>query len=139
VAADIGLAAVLVLGVSVLGLNGCSDTGNDASAYAPACQPFDPDVTHSCVISSQRWSEIAELPEPPGMYRYCAWPGLFSGAYRTRYRDLDGTLHDLTEAPTQTPGFLLEALRGADNAPMTTVVDYRMIPTGHPCPNTPPP
>ncbi len=72
------------------------------------------------------------------MYRYCAWPTLLSGAYRTRYRDVDGTVHDFTDAPILTPSFLLEARRGVDNSPATERVDYRMTPFTHPCPDTPP-
>jgi hypothetical protein len=140
-AAGVDLAAMmLALGAVVLVLGSCSSIGHGPSGaiYGSACQPFDPDITHSCVISSERWSEIAETPEPPGMYRYCAWPGLLSGDYRTRYRDVEGTIHDFTEAPAQTPSFLLEELKGADNSPTTDVVDYRMMPRTHPCPNAPP-
>jgi hypothetical protein len=72
------------------------------------------------------------------MYRYCAWPGLLSGDYRTKYRDVDGTIHDFTQAPAQSPSFLLEALKGTDNSPTTEVIDYRMVPSTHSCPNTPP-
>jgi hypothetical protein len=140
--AGIGVAArVLALGAVILIPAGCSagSTGLGASAnYGPACQPFEPEITHSCMISSERWSEITETQQPPGMYRYCAWPGLLSGAYRTRYRDLDGTIHDFTEAPAQTPSFLLEALKGMDNSPTTEIIEYRMIPRTHSCPNAPP-
>jgi hypothetical protein len=131
---------VLTLGIALLVLDNCSAAGNDPSAaiFGSACQPFDPDKTHSCAISSERWSEIAETPEPPGMYRYCAWPGLLSGAYRTRYRDIDGTIHDFTEAPAQTPSFLLEALKSANDSPATLVIVYRMVARSHSCPNAPP-
>jgi hypothetical protein len=128
--------ASLLIGVL---LAGCSAADTGSPRFAAACRPFDPDVTQSCVISSERWSEIAELPEPPALYRYCAWPGLLSGAYRTRYRDLDGSVHDFTEAPAETPSFLLKALKGADNSPATEVVVYRMTLRTKPCPNTPPP
>ena len=135
-------AVTLVLGFVGLMLCGCSapseNAGQSASLFGSSCKPFDPDVTNSCIISSERWSEITELPEPPGLYRYCAWPTLLSGAYRTRYRDVDGTVHDFTDAPILTPSFLLEALKGVDNSPATELVDYRMMPFTHPCPNTPP-
>jgi hypothetical protein len=130
--------AGLALGAIALLLAGCSTPGKDAPLFSASCQPFDPDVTHSCVISSERWSEIAELPEPPGMYRYCAWPGLLSGDYRTRYRDVDGTIHDYTDAPAQTPSFLLEAQKGIGNSSSTEMIDYRLIPRTHSCPNAPP-
>jgi hypothetical protein len=72
------------------------------------------------------------------MYRYCAWPALLSGKYRTQYRDVEGAIHDFTPAPVQTPSFLLEALKGPDNSPATELVQYRMMPYTHPCPDTPP-
>jgi hypothetical protein len=122
--------------VGTVSLAGCSSAGR--GAYAAACEPFDPDKTHFCTISSERWTEIAELPEPPGMYRYCAWPGLLSGAYRTRYRDIDGTAHDFTDAPAFTPSFLLEALKGVGNSARTDMIVYRMVPRARPCPNAPP-
>jgi hypothetical protein len=132
--------ALLVLGAAIIFLGGCSlgGAGDAAASFAPACQPFDPDVTHSCLISSERWSEIAEVPEPPGKYRYCAWPGLLSGDYRTRYRGPEGAVHDFTDAPAQTPSFLLQARRGTDNSASTEVVDYRLIRSTQPCPNSPP-
>jgi hypothetical protein len=131
-------AALLTLGAIILFLNSCSAAGNSASVFASACQPFDPDVTHSCVISSERWSEIGETEQPPGMYRYCAWPGLLSGAYRTRYRDLEGRVHDFTEAPAQTPSFLLEAVKGVNDKPATEVIEYRMLPRAQSCPSAAP-
>jgi hypothetical protein len=138
---DLGVMA-LVLGMAGLMLCGCSapgeNAGRSASPFGSSCKPFDPDVTNFCMISSERWSEIPELPEPPGLYRYCAWPGLLSGAYRTRYRDVDGTVHDFTDAPAMTPSFLLEGLKGVDNSPATELIDYRMMPMTHPCPDEPP-
>jgi hypothetical protein len=135
-------AVALVLGFVGFMLCGCSapgeTTGQSAFLFGSSCKPFDPDVTNVCIVSSERWSEIPELPEPPGLYRYCAWPALLSGAYRTRYRDVDGTVHDLTDAPAMVPGFLLEALKGVDNSPMTELIDYRMMPITHPCPNESP-
>ncbi len=139
-----GRAAItaVALGAAGLVLAGCAAAGGGAGpsayAFAAACPPFDPDATHSCLINSERWSEIAELPESPGVYRYCAWPGLLSGDYRTRYRDLDGTIHDYTEAPAPTPSFLLEARKGAGNSAATELIEYRMIPRTHPCPDAPP-
>jgi len=132
----------LALGFVGFMLCSCSapgeSAGQSASLFGSSCKPFAPDVTNSCIISSERWSEIPELPEPPGLYRYCAWPAPLSGAYRTRYRDVDGTVHDFTEAPVMTPSFLLEALKGVDNSPATELIDYRMMPITHPCPNEPP-
>ena len=129
---------ILVLGAALLG--SCSSAGDGQSAflYGQACKPFDPDVTNSCVISSERRSEITELPEPPGMYRYCAWPALLSGKYRTQYRDVDGSIHDFTPAPVLTPSFLLEAFKASDNSVTTELVQYRLIPYSHPCPDAPP-
>lgn len=131
---------LLALGVCLFMLSGCSsaDDGPSAFLYGPACKPFDPDVTNSCLISSERRSEIAEKPEPPGMYRYCAWPALLSGKYRTQYRDIDGSIHDFTPAPVQTPSFLLEAFKASDNSVTTELVRYRMMPFTQPCPNDPP-
>jgi hypothetical protein len=131
---------ILVLGAALCMLDGCSSADDSGSAffYGPACKPLDPDVTNSCVISSERRSEITELPEPPGMYRYCAWPALLSGKYRTQYRDVDGSIHDFTQAPVQTASFLLEAFKGPGNYPATQSVQYRMIPFTHPCPIAPP-
>ena len=96
-----------VLGAALFMLGGCSSAGDGRSAilYGQACKPFDPAVTNSCMISSERRSEITELPEPPGMYRYCAWPALLSGKYRTQYRDVDGSIHDFTPTPVLTAEF----------------------------------
>jgi hypothetical protein len=128
---------ILALAFAGIMLCGCSAPGDgarqSASLFGSTCKPFDPDITNSCMVSSERWSEIPELPEPPGMYRYCAWPGLLSGAYRTRYRDVDGTVHDFTDAPAMTPSFLLEAVKGVDNSPETELIEYRMMPMSHPC------
>lgn len=131
---------ILMLGAAFFMLCGCSSVEDGQSAFfsGPACKPFDPDVTNSCVINSEGWSEIAEKPEPPGMYRYCAWPGLLSGKYRTRYRDVDGSVHDFTQAPVQTPSFLLEVLKEPGNSPATELVQYRMIPFTQQCPSAPP-
>ena len=128
---------ILVLGAALFMLGGCS-SADDALLYGQACKPFDPDVTNSCVISSERRSEINELPEPPGMYRYCAWPALLSGKYRTQYRDVDGSIHDFTQTPVLTPSFLLEAFKASDNSVTTELVQYRMIAYSHPCPDAPP-
>jgi hypothetical protein len=131
---------ILVLGAALFMLGSCSSADDDQSAflYGQACKPFDPDVTNSCVISSERRSEIAELPEPPGMYRYCAWPALLSGKYRTQYRDVEGAIHDFTPTPVLTPSFLLEAFKASDNSVTTELVRYRMIPFTRPCPDAPP-
>jgi hypothetical protein len=131
---------ILMLGAGLIMLGSCSsaDDGQSAILYGQACKPFDPDVTNSCVISSERRSEITELPEPPGMYRYCAWPGLLSGKYRTQYRDVDGSIHDFTQTPVLTPSFLLEAFKASDNSVTTELVQYRMIAYSHPCPDSPP-
>lgn len=129
-----------VLGAALFMLGGCSSAGDGRSAilYGQACKPFDPAVTNSCMISSERRSEITELPEPPGMYRYCAWPALLSGKYRTQYRDVDGSIHDFTPTPVLTASFLLEAFQASDNSVTTETVRYRMIPYSHPCPDAPP-
>ena len=128
---------ILVLGAGLFMLGSCS-SADDTLLYGQACKPFDPDVTNSCVISSERRSEITELPEPPGMSRYCAWPALLSGKYRTQYRDVEGAIHDFTLTPVQTPSFLLEAFKASDNSVTTELVRYRMIPYSHPCPDAPP-
>ncbi len=60
------------------------------------------------------------------------------GKYRTQYRDVDGSIHDFTPAPVLTPSFLLEAFKVSDNSVTTELVQYRMIPYSHPCPDAPP-
>ena len=72
------------------------------------------------------------------MYRYCAWPALLSGKYRTQYRDVDGSIHDFTQTSVLTPSFLLEAFKASDNSVTTELVRYRLMPYSHPCPDAPP-